>query len=298
VHITGTGMNAVTSYDIVVVRPDGSVVTGLVAPVDPPAAYDYAVTDSNGTFTFNYLLTNMQGFYTVNVYRSADTAHLTLVATTTFEDAIVVNMDQCANGAPKFGDLHCDWQNGNINNSNSQYAEGESIPYRYDFSGMNGIPAPFTRSTFSTTSPTAHQGVRFPYLVQRRKPELIPARAAPRLKPVSGLPPRRRSAYLPDRRVPRADAQRLGRRDRRRPPALPGGLQRHLGLCDRHRAGACSVYVRPDQRDGDVPRDVQEFRKYGPVRMGRTPGAQRILGHRHGCIVYLRRAIPHAGDAA
>ncbi len=48
-----------------------------------------------------------------------------------------VNLDQCANGSPNFVDLHCDWQNGNINGSNSEYGEGQSIPYRLFISGLD-----------------------------------------------------------------------------------------------------------------------------------------------------------------
>jgi len=145
VHITGTGMDAGVSYDVVVVRPDGSVVSGDAShsPI-PPAPYDAAIADASGTFTFDYLLTNMEGWYTVNVYRTSDTAHANLIASTTFEDALVVGLDQCANGSPRFGDFHCDWQNGNLNSSNSNYAEGESVPYRYEITGLPASPGTHT----------------------------------------------------------------------------------------------------------------------------------------------------------
>ena len=40
------------------------------------------------------------------------------------------NLDQCSNGSPRFSPAVCDWQNGNLNSSNSEYAEGDVIPYR------------------------------------------------------------------------------------------------------------------------------------------------------------------------
>src|SRR5438093_7785403 len=100
VHMTGTGMNPGVRYDIVTIRPDGSVVTGAAPhnPV-PPAPYDSAVANGAGMFTYDYTLTNVQGFYTVNVFRTSDTAHATRIATTTFEDALSPNLDQCSNGS-------------------------------------------------------------------------------------------------------------------------------------------------------------------------------------------------------
>ena len=61
VHMTGTGMNPGVRYDIVTIRPDGSVVTGAAPhnPV-PPAPYDSAVANGAGMFTYDYTLTNVQ----------------------------------------------------------------------------------------------------------------------------------------------------------------------------------------------------------------------------------------------
>ena len=127
VHMTGTGMNNNISYDIVITKPDTTTFTATVT------------SNSSGTFLYDYVLSNMEGFFTVRVYRTSDTLRTTLLASVTFEDAIVVNLDQCSNGSPKFVALNCDWQNGNINNSNSQYAEGESVPYRYEVAGLPGF---------------------------------------------------------------------------------------------------------------------------------------------------------------
>jgi hypothetical protein len=145
VHITGTGMDSGVSYDVVVVRPDSSVVTGDAAHLPiPPAPYDGVTADANGDFAMDYLLTNIEGFYTVNVYRTSDTAHANLIASTTFEDALVTNMDQCSNGSPAFADKHCDWQNGNLNGGNSAYMESQAVPYRYEIKGLPNTPGTHT----------------------------------------------------------------------------------------------------------------------------------------------------------
>jgi len=49
------------------------------------------------------------------------------------------DVDQCANldgVAPPNANLTCDWQNGNLNESNSDYREGDSVPYRTEFTGL------------------------------------------------------------------------------------------------------------------------------------------------------------------
>lgn len=53
------------------------------------------------------------------------------------------NLDQCENGkasAPK----NCDWGNGNLNENNSHYGEGDSVPYRVKFSNLTTSPATHT----------------------------------------------------------------------------------------------------------------------------------------------------------
>ena len=48
--------------------------------------------------------------------------------------SISVNLDQCANNVPRGG--NCTWQNGDINGSNSQYAEGLTVPFRLSIDGL------------------------------------------------------------------------------------------------------------------------------------------------------------------
>jgi uncharacterized repeat protein (TIGR01451 family) len=48
--------------------------------------------------------------------------------------SISVNLDQCANNVPRGGD--CTWQNGDLNGSNSEYAEGLTVPFRLSVDGL------------------------------------------------------------------------------------------------------------------------------------------------------------------
>jgi uncharacterized repeat protein (TIGR01451 family)/fimbrial isopeptide formation D2 family protein len=53
--------------------------------------------------------------------------------------AVGMNLDQCANGAPPGARQSCtgaNWQNGNLNGSNSQYREGDSVAFRTEVSGL------------------------------------------------------------------------------------------------------------------------------------------------------------------
>ena len=192
VHITASGMNASVQYDVVVIRPDASVVTAVSHSPIPPAPYDSVVAAANGTFSFDYILQQMPGFYTVEVFRTSDTNHANLLALTMFEDAIIPNLDQCSNGSPAFIDLHCDWQNGDLNSSNSAYAEGQSIPFRLD---MDGFPTNNTTHTFHINYDFSKSGVKaFDFLTkynvtQTNADVCSGSSAAPALCPIAGTPP-------------------------------------------------------------------------------------------------------------
>ncbi len=130
VTIDGCGFQAYasSSLPIRVTRPNSVVDSGT------------ASVNSSGNFTHYYVLDGILGTYLVEVLNAAQTQ---VLATTTFTDGSV-NLDQCANGNPFFGDRHCDWQNGNINASNSQYAEADMIPYRLFIEGLSPTPATHT----------------------------------------------------------------------------------------------------------------------------------------------------------
>src|SRR5689334_8527525 len=50
-------------------------------------------------------------------------------------ESLNVNLDQCANGVPR-QTANCTWQNGDLNALNSQWREGDGVPFRVVFSGL------------------------------------------------------------------------------------------------------------------------------------------------------------------
>jgi hypothetical protein len=129
VTITGSGFVPKAYYDVPVIRPDGSIVTGDGTSTP---GWDTIKTSPHGEFTYLYLLNTMYGEYEVRVYPSPWSGDLaeTPVASTTFLDAIGKSLEQCANGAPATPIDPCLWQNGNLNTGNSHYSESQSVPYR------------------------------------------------------------------------------------------------------------------------------------------------------------------------
>ncbi len=99
------------------------------------AVYQKTVqVDADGNFTLYWVLANgIDGEYVLDVYNSDQSK---LLASTKFLDQ-TVDLDQCSNGNPQFVDLHCDWQNGNLNHTNSDYSEGDSVPYRLFLSTLD-----------------------------------------------------------------------------------------------------------------------------------------------------------------
>ena len=88
-------------------------------------------TDEQGSFTFNYQLDNFfRPLYTVigsNLLSQE-------LARTTFTDAIPVDFKQCANNNGTAG--ICDWIGSILQNSNSVYFEGMSVPQRILYRGI------------------------------------------------------------------------------------------------------------------------------------------------------------------
>jgi len=80
--IAGFRFQPLTSLDVVVTRPDGSVVTG--DGTETPG-WNSLVTDESGAFSHQYqTVWRGKGGWTVNVYDAADTQHTVVLATTTF----------------------------------------------------------------------------------------------------------------------------------------------------------------------------------------------------------------------
>lgn len=126
VHITGTGYDANTAYDIPVRRPDGSIVKGDGSPAP---SWDTTTTDGSGNLAYDYELDGIFGLYEARTYPSPWSGdwNETPLASVIFKDA-GVNLDQCANDTPDVPP--CDWQNGDLNGNNSAYAEGDVVPFR------------------------------------------------------------------------------------------------------------------------------------------------------------------------
>ncbi len=140
VVITGTGF-APGDYALPVLRPDGSIVV-----IDPSLhiavnGWDTVTADANGNLTYNYQLNGIEGLYEARAYPAgwAGDWNETPVASVTFTDAALgLNLDQCRNGTLANLGVDCGsvgssapaWENGNINGSNSQYREGDGLPYR------------------------------------------------------------------------------------------------------------------------------------------------------------------------
>ena len=85
VTVFGTGFESNIAYDIVVVRPDGSVVRGD-GSFTP--GFDSMTSGPDGAFVYYYILDGIAGSYTVNVYRSPynPVGGGVPVASTTFSD--------------------------------------------------------------------------------------------------------------------------------------------------------------------------------------------------------------------
>ena len=124
VHITGSGYDAGASYAVPVRRPDSSIIKGD-GSFTP--GWDVVVADAGGNITYDYQLDGIAGLYEARTYAhpfSGNWAQAPL-ASVKFTDALTVNLDQCANLTTP-----CTWQNGNLNQNNSAYAEGEVVPFR------------------------------------------------------------------------------------------------------------------------------------------------------------------------
>jgi hypothetical protein len=140
VHITGTGF-AAGSYDVPVLRPDGSIV--LVDPVTHLATPGWGTTavGDDGALAYDYQLNGIAGSYEARAYASPWSGDWSEapVASVTFTD-LVVDFKQCANDDPSTnppvdtGDCH--WIGSIIQEQNSQYSEGMALPQRVVFDGI------------------------------------------------------------------------------------------------------------------------------------------------------------------
>src|SRR3990172_2690585 len=137
VHIAGSGFVAGVAYDIPVIRPDGSIVKGdgnfnpdgtYTCPDGAAQCWDTVIAAADGSFAYDYILDGIFGTYEVRAYVSPWNGDLSLppVATVTFTDN-----DAPAAKLGQFANINGEYIGGDINGSNSTYAEGRSVPYRY-----------------------------------------------------------------------------------------------------------------------------------------------------------------------
>src|SRR3989339_1545457 len=132
VHLSGTGFANHQEYLIRVTRPDGSIVTGDGTFAPWPISYDY-VTTSQGDFQFDYVLDGILGTYFVEVLNRNNE----VVATHTFKDGpISISFEQCANNDNPTPLGTCHWIGSILQQTNSRYFEGMSVPQRMLIDGV------------------------------------------------------------------------------------------------------------------------------------------------------------------
>jgi hypothetical protein len=129
VIITGGGFALNTLYDIPVIRPDGSIVTGDGSNT---SSWDSVQSNASGGFTYSYELDGIEGTYEVRAYPSDWGGDLgeTPLARVFFTDADI-QFTQCLNDSDNNDAMDdCTWGTGAINANNAIYYEGDSVPQR------------------------------------------------------------------------------------------------------------------------------------------------------------------------
>lgn len=120
--ITGQGFLPFSSYSLLITADNLSQSFSVT-------------TDVEGAFTFNYQLDGVyRPIYKVEVRDLSGS----VVVTITFTDLNIGTYDQCSNDAGtgySLGDTGCRWINGNLQQSNSSYAEGEATVQRLWLTG-------------------------------------------------------------------------------------------------------------------------------------------------------------------
>ena len=114
VYIHGSNFLTNNNVDVSVTRPDGAIDSGN------------SYSDEIGNFIYNYQLDGITGTY----YVTADDG--INYAETTFTDANPAgDLDQCKNGGVNDTPLSpCQWVNGDLNDNQAHFIEGQSVPYR------------------------------------------------------------------------------------------------------------------------------------------------------------------------
>jgi hypothetical protein len=153
VHVSGTGFEPNTRYAMPVQRPKGSIV--VVDPTTHTATpgWEYATADANGDLNYNYQLDGVEGTYEVRAYPeswsdpnspdqwTSDWNNGAPLASTTFTDAAIPNSASMVTWKTQPSG---DWINGTLNANNSDYKEGETIPFRIELGTLDPSGNPYT----------------------------------------------------------------------------------------------------------------------------------------------------------
>ncbi|HWF15073.1 MAG TPA: hypothetical protein VG244_02720, partial [Acidimicrobiales bacterium] len=171
-HISGTNFAPSTSYDVSVLRPDGTTQTGAGTGT---VGFDTVTSDPAGAFSDNYVLNGIEGSYVARVYLATWDGNLATapLASVTFTDS-AISLSQCTNGGtgPPLDLQPCvgsnggggaavtatnslgtsltekNWGSGAAQGSNSHWREGDFISYRTTFSGST-VTAGLNTFTFN-----------------------------------------------------------------------------------------------------------------------------------------------------
>ena len=145
-HLSGLGYTGGTSYSVPVMRPDGSIVVidpATDLPLGPSPMWDHASSDSAGNLTYDYQLDGIEGLYTARVYPGNWDGNWldTPISETTFTDAAIPNSASMTTWQTKNGG---GWIQGTLNANNSDYKEGETIPFRIELGTLATSGNPYT----------------------------------------------------------------------------------------------------------------------------------------------------------
>ena len=126
--------------------PDGPVAVAVLRPDHVTDALPTVTADGSGGFVTVYAPPSIPGRYKITATDGTNAAK----TAATEADAVNVgqNLDQCHNGVtvPALGNLSTpcgdngnsapNWANGDVNGSNSQFREGDGLPYRLTVDGL------------------------------------------------------------------------------------------------------------------------------------------------------------------
>lgn len=158
--------------------------TPNLLPFDVVLARWTAVADEKGAFTAAWSGFGQPGL----LFRAigAKSQHIGEVrfSTANITNAASANLDQCRNGSlDSANDCSADnWVNGNLNGSQAHYIEGDSVPYRIVFDGLNTAMEHNVTIQWDTTEGGKH-AIDYLTTVDRTEPLANPCYGVPNCMP-------------------------------------------------------------------------------------------------------------------